>query len=113
MYECLTLKELVPTTPQNDPSDDVVFLLEIMEWNLSNQECVFADLMKCGVEENGADMITSCLSPRPEERPASMDEVLENPFWKKVRPNRSKKRRDGNSIESPEGAPDVPERYEI
>merc|ERR1712032_1729431 len=101
-YESLVGRPLIDVDTNNEsPTDDVVALLQTMEWDESNMEGVFADLLDAGIGEGGADMITSCLFPRPAQRPSSMDEILENPFWKNIHRHRSKgKRLRGDSVES-------------
>ena len=106
------------TKANESPSDDVVALLQTAEWDVSNMEGVFADLLECGIEESGADMITSCLFPRPEQRPSDMDEILDNPFWKEIRRHRSPRkgrtrRNNGGSFESSISLLTDVDRYEI
>jgi len=115
-YESLVGKPLIEfdTNANESPSDDVVALLQTLEWDVSNMEGVFADLLESGIEESGADMITSCLFPRPEQRPSDMDEILDNPFWKEIRRHRSpRKRRNGDSIESSISLLTDVDRYEV
>eukprot|EP00536_Pseudo-nitzschia_multiseries_P004535 jgi/Psemu1/323516/estExt_fgenesh1_pg.C_750028 len=120
-YEGLVGKPLIEfdSDANDSPSDDVIALLQTAEWNVSNMERVFADLLESGIGESGADMITSCLFPHPEERPADMDEILENPFWQEIRKHRSPRkgrvrRKGGGSIESSTASllTDV-EKYEV
>lgn len=104
-YETLVGKPLIECDVDKTPSEDVVSMLQIMEWNESNMQEVFSNLLEAGIEESGADLITSCLFPLPQDRPSSMDEVLDHPFWKDMRRHRSKKgssrSRESSSIESP------------
>jgi serine/threonine protein kinase len=104
-YETLVGKPLIESDVNKSPSEDVVSMLQIMEWDESNMQEVFANLLEAGIEETGADLITSCLFPQPNDRPSSMDEVLNHPFWSDMRRHRSKKRpsrsRASSSIESP------------
>jgi hypothetical protein len=84
-YETLVGKPLVDFDESKEISRDVVSLLEILEWDQSNMKTIFTDLLECGVTDNCAELITSCLFPRPEDRPTSMDTILEDPFWKDMR----------------------------
>ncbi|KAG7368774.1 ankyrin repeat domain protein [Nitzschia inconspicua] len=100
-YEALMGRPLVEYDRTKRPSEDVAALLQIMEWDQSNMQSVFSDLLESGIEESGADMITSCLFPNPEDRPASMQEVLDHPFWMDMKKYRSKKvTRTQGSLES-------------
>lgn len=90
-YESLMGRPLVEYDRMKSPSEDVAALLQIMEWDQSNMQHVFSDLLESGIEESGADMITSCLFPNPVDRPASMQEVLDHPFWMDMKKHRSKK----------------------
>jgi hypothetical protein len=90
-YETLMGKPLVDYDRKKKPSDDVAALLQIMEWSRSDMQAVFSDLLEYGIEESGADMITSCLFPNPNDRPASMNEVLDHPFWVDMKKHRSRK----------------------
>lgn len=114
-YESLVGKPLIEfdTNANESPSDDVVALLQTVKWDASNMEGVFADLLESGIEESGADMITSCLFPLPEERP-SMDEILDNPCWMEIRRHRSpRKRRNRDRIKSTISLLTDVERYEV
>jgi serine/threonine protein kinase len=90
-YEALMGKPLVDYDRKKKPSEDVAALLQIMEWDRSDMQAVFSDLLESGIEESGADMITSCLFSNPNDRPASMQEVLNHPFWMDMKKHRSKK----------------------
>jgi serine/threonine protein kinase len=100
-YESLVGKPLVEFDRTKSPSNDVASLLQIMEWDQSNMERVFTELLESGIEESGAELITSCLFPKPQDRPANMDEILEHRFWRDMRKYRSKKsRHTGDSVET-------------
>jgi hypothetical protein len=51
---------------------------------------VFTGLLESGVTDSCAEMITSCLFPNPQDRPASMDAILDDPFWKDMRQYRER-----------------------
>uniref|UniRef100_A0A7R9WVM7 Protein kinase domain-containing protein n=1 Tax=Craspedostauros australis TaxID=1486917 RepID=A0A7R9WVM7_9STRA len=91
-YEVFVGKNLVDFDDIRNPSNDVVGLLELMEWNEDNLRMVFEDLLDVGIPESGADLIASCLLPAASSRPGSMDEVLDNPFWKDIRKYRQSSR---------------------
>ena len=75
-----------------NPADDIAALLVIMEWGDKNLQSVYHKLSDIGISQDGADLITSCLFPRPEERPRSMDEILSSPFWKEFRRQKDRNR---------------------
>jgi serine/threonine protein kinase len=111
-YESLVGKPLVEF--DRSPSKNVASLLQVMEWDESNMQAVFSDLLETGIEESGADMITSCLFPRPEDRPSSMDEILDHSFWRDMRKHRSKKNRHGgDSVESSRSLLTEAETFEV
>ena len=118
-YEVLVGKSLIEfdTSANVSPSNDVVALLQTAEWNVSNMESVFADLLEAGIGESGADMITACLFPHPDERPSDMDEILENPFWTEIRrhrsPRKGRNRRSGESVETSVSLLTDVDRYEV
>ena len=119
-YESLVGKPLIEfdSESSDSPSDDVVALLQTSEWNVSNMESVFGDLLESGIEESGADMITSCLFPSPSDRPASIDEILENTFWDDIRKHRSlrksrRSRRSGESVSTSVSLFTDVDRYEV
>jgi serine/threonine protein kinase len=118
-YESLVGKPLIDFDTKNSdtPADDVVALLQTCEWNVSNMESVFADLLESGIAESGADMITACLFPSPNDRPANMDEILENPFWGEIRKHRSpikrRNRKSGESVSTSISLLTDVDRYEV
>lgn len=99
-YEMLLGDPLLDFDASKKPSEDKVTLLEVMEWDESRMKDVFHRLLDAGIPESGADLITSCLFFRPDQRPASMDEILENPFWKEMRRSKEQSRRPKRSDES-------------
>lgn len=101
-YESLVGKPLVEFDPTKKLTDDVVSLLELLEWDQSNMKRIFTELLESGVTDSCAELVTSCLFPRPEDRPASMDVILEDSFWIDMRQFRersspSKRSRDGSA----------------
>lgn len=92
-YEAILGKPLVQFDKSKKPRDDVVSLLEVLEWGEFNMKEIFEDLLDSGMPESGADLIVSCLFPRPEDRPGSMDIVLDHPFWKEMRKYRERSKR--------------------
>lgn len=89
-YEALVGKPLVEFDPTKKTKDDVVSLLEILEWDQESMKRVFTCLLDGGVTESCAELVTSCLFPRPEDRPIDMDVILEDPFWKDMRQYRER-----------------------
>mmetsp|Transcript_38287 Transcript_38287/g.92623 ORF Transcript_38287/g.92623 Transcript_38287/m.92623 type:complete len:291 (+) Transcript_38287:4934-5806(+) len=91
-YEAILGKPLV-AYDANLPANDVVALLEVMEWNEDCLKDVFHELLESGgIAESGAELFTSCLFPRPEDRPKSMEEILSHPFWQQNIKQRNKAR---------------------
>lgn len=99
-YEAIMGKPLVEFET-NKPSDDVVLLLDVMEWNESSMKEIFLELLEHGgIPETGADLFTSCLFPRPVDRPPTMEAILSHPFWKdnqKTREKTKRRRRQRNT----------------
>jgi serine/threonine protein kinase len=94
-YECLVGKPLVAFDSDNDEGtgfNDSIAMLQIVEWDQANMEEVFSNLLDSGLGDRGADLITSCLFPRPEDRPPNMDEILSHEFWQEMKQYRSKRR---------------------
>ncbi len=89
-YETLVGRPLVDFDPTKKLMDDVASLLEILEWDQSSMKRIFTDLLNSGVTDSCAELVTSCLFPRPEDRPASMDVILNDPFWKDMRQYRER-----------------------
>lgn len=89
-YETLVGKPLVDFDPSKESINDVVSVLELLEWDQSNMKVVFTDLLECGATDSCAELITSCLFPRPEDRPLSMDAILQDRFWKDMRQYRQR-----------------------
>ena len=118
-YESLVGKPLIDFDREKSESasDDVMALLQTAEWNVSNMETVFANLLETGIDEAGADMITACLFPSPADRPADMDEILDNPFWQEMRKHRSprkgRNRRSGESVSTSISLLTDVDRYEV
>jgi hypothetical protein len=90
-YESILGKPLVEFDKTKVPEDDVVSLLEVMEWDESSMNDVFTDFIDSGIPENGADLIVSFLFPRPEDRHRSMAAIQSHPFWKEMQVQRASK----------------------
>lgn len=89
-YETLVGKPLVEFDPSKKPAEDTVALLEILEWDQPNMKAIFSNLLDSGVTDSCAELVTSCLFPRPDDRPSSMHVILEDPFWKDMRQHRER-----------------------
>ena len=92
-YEAIVGQPMIGFDSSKRTDEDVVSLLEILEWDQSNMKTVFENLLDSGVPESGADLITSCLFANPGERPSSMYQILDNPFWKEMRRFREQTKR--------------------
>lgn len=84
-YEALVGRPLVEFDKTKLPSEDTISMLEILEWDQASMKRIFTDLLDSGVTDTCAELVTSCLFPNPEDRPKSMDIILEDPFWKDMR----------------------------
>ena len=84
-FEVFTGEPLIQFDPEKETRHDNRALLVLVNWNEDDlRECI--DIMKdSGVSTLGIDLVSHCLLPDPTERPASMDEILEHPFWKDMR----------------------------
>ena len=89
-YETLVGQPLVAFEATITTAEDTVSLLEILEWDHSSLKSVFTGLLDSGVTESCAEVVTSCLFPNPKDRPASMDAILDDPFWKDMRQYRER-----------------------
>lgn len=89
-YETLVGQPLIEFDPSLEPIEDSVSLLEILEWDQSCMQRVFTSLLDSGVTESCADMVTSCLFPHPNDRPPTIDAILDDPFWKDMRQYRER-----------------------
>ena len=54
---------------------------------LINERARYAQ--KVGISKAGIELVTQCLEPEPEDRPASMDAILEHASWKEIRKSSS------------------------
>lgn len=82
--EALTGEPLVNFDESTEFDDDHRALMDIMHWNDFNLDEVAQKLRRWFVTEAGVNLILSCLSPSPEDRP-SIQELLEHPLWKELR----------------------------
>ena len=93
-YEAIMGKELV-SFEKTKPSDDAITMVEVMEWDEGCMKKIFFELCEVGgITENGAELIASCLFPRPEDRPTDMEEILRHSFWRENQKRRVKSRGD-------------------
>jgi hypothetical protein len=81
-FEVLVGEPLVPFDSTQNVHDDSEALAAISSWNETNLRQVIRKLEDTGMSSLGADMITHCLCANPIDRPESMDEVLNHPFWR-------------------------------
>ena len=83
-YEVLTGRELFQVAPDTRFEDDHHAMLDLMHWNSFNCQEVHQDLLRVGVLEAGADLISRCLAPHPRDRPTS-DQILKDDVWRQLR----------------------------
>lgn len=84
-FEAFTGKKLIPFDSEKIIRNDNRSLLKLLKWNESDLRDVISYLRDAGVSTLGADLVSYCLLPNPEERPQNMDEILDHPFWKDMR----------------------------
>jgi len=77
MYEALVGKPLLVFR-----QEDTRMLQELRNWDEDNLRHVITEVETYGIGTVGADLISHCLCPYPEDRPESMEEILDHPFWK-------------------------------
>jgi len=94
-YESFTGRKLIQFDAEKFMRNDNRALLRLLRWNESDLRVVIDHLRDAGVSNLGADLISCCLLPIPEDRPKTMDEILDHPFWKDMR-RRSASSRSGN-----------------
>jgi len=80
-YEALTGEALFPFDPTKDAGEDVNTMKILGEWNEERVKVAVSRLLTLGVTAPGADLVSQCLSPKKDDRPQNMDEVLKHPFW--------------------------------
>ena len=69
---------------------------QALTWSTKEVACIVEDLIMIGgVDASGADLISQCLSPSRLDRPVSMIEVLDHPYWSILR--KKKQRSTGKS----------------
>ena len=92
-YEVLVGEPLFENDSTVKPNEDFVAMLGVMEWDQENNlKQVYHDLLDTGVTESASDLIASCLFPLPQDRPASMEEILDHPAWKEMRRSKDQDR---------------------
>ena len=83
-FEVLTGRDLLELDNETRFEDGNRTMMDLMRWNSFKCEEVYEELRSVGVSENGAALISQCLSVEPENRPL-MDEVLNHNIWKDLR----------------------------
>eukprot|EP00978_Attheya_sp_CCMP212_P014915 scaffold38298_cov49-Attheya_sp.AAC.1 len=81
-FEVLVGEPLIPFDSTQNVHDDSEALAAISSWNETDLRQVIRKLEDTGMSSLGADMITHCLCANPIDRPESIDEVLNHPFWR-------------------------------
>jgi hypothetical protein len=84
-YEVLTGMRLIPFDSDKSTRQDQKSLLQLYKWCDADLNQVVDNLRKAGVPTLGADLVSHCLLPDPQDRPANMEEVLNHPFWRDMR----------------------------
>jgi len=91
MYEALVGKPLFETSSdrrlddEDDDDDNTINSRTIHElgiWDEDNLRHIIHEVEAAGIGTIGADLISHCLCPYPEDRPGGMEEVLNHPYWK-------------------------------
>ena len=85
MYEVFVGKELIPSDPEKEMCRDSKALTALGAWDTKNLKEVVGQLSLTGIGSLGADLVSHCLCPSPDDRPRSMEEILKHPFWKETR----------------------------
>ena len=85
IYEGLTGEPLIQFDSNKDTRYDNRALLKLVSWNEGDIRNVINSLEDSGVSTLGVDLVSHCLLPDPSDRPSTMDEILDHPFWKDVR----------------------------
>jgi len=92
-FEVLVGESLIDLDKEKGINEDHRALTDIMHWNDFNLDEVRQKLAHIEVSSSGADLISKCLAPEPEQRP-SMDEILNHPVWKELRRQSQKAQRE-------------------
>jgi len=99
MYEALIGKPLLLSSPDlgfDDDNDDdgddnhthnSRTIHELGIWDEDNLRHVINEVEEAAIGTIGADLISHCLCPDPEDRPVSMEEILSHPYWKTCSPS--------------------------
>jgi serine/threonine protein kinase len=96
IYEVLTGEPLIRFDSNKDTRYDNRALLKLVGWNEGDLRNVVNSLEDSGVSNLGVDLVSHCLLPDPSERPSTMDEILDHPFWKDMRRKGVMARRSNN-----------------
>lgn len=96
IYEALTGEPLIRFDSNKDTRYDNRALLKLVSWNEGDLRNVVNSLEDSGVSTLGVDLVSHCLLPDPSERPSTMDEILDHPFWKDMRRKGVMARRSNN-----------------
>ena len=84
-FEAFTGLSLIDFDEEKEVRNDSRSLLRLLRWNDKDLHDVIDCLREAGISTLGADLISFCLLPNPRERPNSMDDILNHPFWKDMR----------------------------
>ena len=81
MYEALVGHRLINLDENLGLQENQESLFSLAKWGDKDIERVIKDLAIQDVNATGADLISQCLSSNARDRPSSMTEVLQHPFW--------------------------------
>jgi len=85
MFEVIVGAPLIVFNKTKKTHHDMMALATIGGWNEGNLQEVVDQLTEAGIGTLGVDLVTHCLCPLPEDRPESIEEILQHPFWKNNR----------------------------
>ena len=85
MYEVLLGETLFDIDTNVKGQSNKSILTVLGAWNEDDLRYVVEKIESIGIGKVAADLISHCLCPFPEDRPANMEEVLSHPFWKHLR----------------------------
>lgn len=83
-YEALVGRSLVHLDEKKRFEEDHRAMMDILHWNSFNCDEVRQELRRVGVSDSGAELISLCLSPSPDDRP-SMEMILASSIWRDQR----------------------------
>ena len=83
-YEVLVGEQLIGDTQFQPEASDRYHLMDVLHWSEFSCDERRSKIRDAGLLESAEDLIVSCLSPAPSERP-SFEDVLSHAIWKSVK----------------------------